>query len=37
VDGRVRERWVLADWYSRGSYLRIDENGFCTPVLLPPV
>jgi UDP-2,3-diacylglucosamine hydrolase len=27
VDGHVCERWVLADWYSRGSYLYCDEAG----------
>ena len=34
VDGRSCERWVLADWYRTGSYLRCDENG-CAPVQLP--
>lgn len=34
VDGRSCERWVLADWYRSGSYLRCDERG-CTPVPLP--
>ena len=34
VDGRSCERWVLADWYRSGSYLRCDERG-CTPVALP--
>jgi UDP-2,3-diacylglucosamine hydrolase len=34
VDGRTCERWVLADWYRSGSYLRCDERG-CTPVQLP--
>jgi UDP-2,3-diacylglucosamine hydrolase len=34
VDGRTCERWVLADWYRTGSYLRCDESG-CTPVQLP--
>jgi len=29
VDGRMRERWVLADWYARGSYLRVDASGAC--------
>ena len=29
VDGRHCERWVLADWYERGSYLRVDAGG-CT-------
>jgi UDP-2,3-diacylglucosamine hydrolase len=33
VDGRTCERWVLADWYRSGSYLRCDERG-CTPVQL---
>ena len=27
VDGRACERWVLADWYGRGTYLEFDENG----------
>jgi UDP-2,3-diacylglucosamine hydrolase len=27
VDGRHCERWVLADWYANGSYLRCDEEG----------
>lgn len=27
VDGRACERWVLADWYEHGSYLRCDANG----------
>ena len=27
VDGRACERWVLADWYARGSYLRCDASG----------
>lgn len=35
VDGRMCERWVLADWYRRGSFLRCDGAGQCTPVLLP--
>ncbi|HEY7674099.1 MAG TPA: UDP-2,3-diacylglucosamine diphosphatase [Burkholderiales bacterium] len=35
VDGRVCERWVLADWYRTGSYLCCDEAG-CTPVQLQP-
>jgi UDP-2,3-diacylglucosamine hydrolase len=33
VAGRAMERWVLADWYEAGSYLRVDETG-CTPVML---
>ncbi|HWS11932.1 MAG TPA: UDP-2,3-diacylglucosamine diphosphatase [Rhodocyclaceae bacterium] len=31
VDGRTCERWVLADWYARGSYLACDTSG-CYPV-----
>jgi UDP-2,3-diacylglucosamine hydrolase len=27
IDGRHCERWVLADWYRTGSYLRCDEAG----------
>ena len=27
VDGRPCERWVLSDWYDRGSYLEVDEVG----------
>ena len=27
VDGRECERWVLADWYDRGSYLEFDAAG----------
>ena len=27
VDGRARERLVLADWYDRGSYLEVDADG----------
>lgn len=27
VDGHECERWVLADWYQRGSYLRCDASG----------
>jgi UDP-2,3-diacylglucosamine hydrolase len=33
VDGRACERWVLADWYERGSYLRCDASG-CEAVAL---
>lgn len=29
VDGHVCERWVLSDWYERGSYLYCDSTG-CT-------
>jgi len=35
VDGHVCERWVLADWYQRGSYLACDESG-CRAVQLSP-
>ena len=31
VDGRDCERWVLADWYEKGSYLRVDAQG-CSAV-----
>ena len=31
VDGHACERWVLADWYTRGSYLKCDAAG-CTPI-----
>jgi UDP-2,3-diacylglucosamine hydrolase len=27
LDGRTCERWVLGDWYQRGSYLRCDAGG----------
>lgn len=27
VDGHLCERWVLADWYEQGSYLRCDATG----------
>ena len=27
VDGHACERWVLGDWYERGSYLRCDAQG----------
>jgi UDP-2,3-diacylglucosamine hydrolase len=27
VDGTPRERWVMADWHDRGSYLAVDEQG----------
>ena len=30
LDGRVCERWVLADWYEHGSYLSCDTTG-CMP------
>ncbi len=34
VDGRHCERWVLADWYTGGSYLHCDAQG-CRVVKLP--
>jgi UDP-2,3-diacylglucosamine hydrolase len=34
VDGHSCERWVLGDWYGRGSYLRCDASG-CKVTLLP--
>jgi UDP-2,3-diacylglucosamine hydrolase len=34
VDGRRCERWVLSDWYARGSYLRVTLQG-CEAVELP--
>ena len=34
VDGHNCERWVLADWYTSGSYLRCDAQG-CRVVKLP--
>ena len=30
VDGRNCERYVLADWYDRGSYLEVDAEGVRT-------
>lgn len=33
VDGHVCERWVLADWYENGSYLRCSAEG-CSAVAL---
>jgi len=33
VDGHRCERWVLADWYERASYLRCDASGI-TPIEL---
>jgi UDP-2,3-diacylglucosamine hydrolase len=33
VDGHTCERWVLGDWYERGSYLRCVERG-CEAVML---
>jgi UDP-2,3-diacylglucosamine hydrolase len=34
VDGHDCERWVLADWYKRGSYLACDKSG-CRAEQLP--
>jgi UDP-2,3-diacylglucosamine hydrolase len=28
LEGHACERWVLADWYDQGSYLRLDKLGF---------
>jgi len=33
VDGHTCERWVLSDWYERGSYLRCDA-GECAAVAI---
>jgi UDP-2,3-diacylglucosamine hydrolase len=33
VDGHTCERWVLADWYENGSYLRCDAGG-CSSIAL---
>jgi len=33
VDSRSCERYVLADWYDSGSYLRVDASG-CESVKL---
>jgi len=33
VDGKRCERWVLADWYSSGSYLHVDAAG-CRSIAL---
>lgn len=33
VDGHTCERWVLADWYTSGSYLRCDAGG-CKSITL---
>ena len=33
VDGKRCERWVLADWYNSGSYLRVDAGG-CRSIVL---
>ena len=34
IDGRTCARWVLADWYQRGSYLRCNADG-CEAIQLP--
>jgi UDP-2,3-diacylglucosamine hydrolase len=36
IDGHTCERWVLADWYANGSYLKCDASG-CTAVTLAPL
>lgn len=33
VDGHRCERWVLGDWYERGSYLRVDSSGVTSVML----
>ena len=33
VDSRSCERYVLADWYDAGSYLRVDASG-CRSIAL---
>jgi UDP-2,3-diacylglucosamine hydrolase len=33
IDGQTCERWVLADWYRRASFLRCDGRG-CAAVEL---
>lgn len=35
VDGHACERWVLADWYERGEYLRVEESGVTRVALSP--
>ncbi len=30
VDGKARERFVLADWYGKGSYLEFGPQGYAT-------
>jgi UDP-2,3-diacylglucosamine hydrolase len=32
-DGHVCQRWVLGDWYTQGSYLRLDADG-CAGITL---
>ena len=34
IDGHQCERWVLADWYTSGSYLQCDAQG-CRVIKLP--
>lgn len=36
VDGRACERFVLADWYERGSYLEFDQDGGRTRDIAAP-
>jgi UDP-2,3-diacylglucosamine hydrolase len=36
VDGRACERWVLADWYERGSYFEVDAAGVRLHEVTPP-
>lgn len=35
IDGQPCERWVLGDWFERGSYLACDEEG-CRAAPWPP-
>ncbi len=35
VDDHLCQRWVLGDWYNKGSYLACDERG-CAALPLPP-
>lgn len=37
VDGRERERIVLADWYDRGSYLEVDAAGARSRDVVGPI
>ena len=34
LDGQPAERWVLADWYARGSYLISDERGLRSQTII---
>jgi UDP-2,3-diacylglucosamine hydrolase len=36
IDGRNCERWVLADWYDRGSYLECDGAGIRARAVAAP-